>query len=353
MSPRIDIVITHVDGSAPGYEALCRKYAVEYVPSHVRDLGELRYVLRSIEKHAPWGQVVLVVQNRDHLPAWLDRRSVRVVLHDEFIPGDLLPTFHWATIAAHLYRIPGLAERFVYWEDDTLVGSPLSAADLYGEDGLLALKWATTPIPFGLGRFLGQYQRNLEETRRALARVLGRPVNAFLYPHAPLPSTRASWAAFHEAALDEPSFSGTVTRRSRGNEAALATVDPVVMYANWLEARLRGRGVGARYGLAVRWLMERHLGNLLGRTVARALRCEKFAVVNDERRMARHMTRLRDMRVRQGGAVFFNLNDEAYDGRTDTTLNPVSAGLLDQTLAVLFPTRSRYEADDETPSAGP
>ena len=53
--------------------------------------------------------------------------------------------------------------------------------------------------------------------------------------------------------------------------------------------------------------------------------------------MARHMTRLRNVRVRQGGAVFFNVNDEAYDRWTGTTLNPVSASLLDQTLAVLFP----------------
>ena len=99
--------------------------------------------------------------------------------------------------------------------------------------------------------------------------------------------------------------------------------------------------------------MERRLGDLVGRPGARTIRSEKFAVVNDERRMARHMTRLRNVRVRQGGAVFFNVNDEAYDRWTGTTLNPASASLLDQTLAVLFPGRSRYEADGGTRSAGP
>ena len=60
----MDIVIPHVDGSAPGYEALCREHDVDWVPCQVRELGLLRFVLRSIEACAPWvRQVTIAVQD--------------------------------------------------------------------------------------------------------------------------------------------------------------------------------------------------------------------------------------------------------------------------------------------------
>ena len=167
---QVDIVLPHVDGSAPGYEALCRRHTGEFVPCQVRDLGELRFVLRSISRYAARANIVLVVQSEGHVPHWLNRDCVRVVAHDAFIPQHLLPTFNWATIVANIFRIPGLSEKFVYWEDDVIAAAPLSPAALFAPDGLPVATWATTPIPFGLGALLGQYQRNLEETRRALSR---------------------------------------------------------------------------------------------------------------------------------------------------------------------------------------
>jgi hypothetical protein len=351
----IDIVIPHVDGSAPGYEALCRQHTGDFVPCHLRDLGELRFVLRSIEKYAPWGNVILVVQSEGHVPGWLDSRAVRIVYHHEFIPRELLPTFHWPTIAAHVNRISGLSPEYVYWEDDVLVGAPLRAADLFGPDHLLALNWASVPIPFGLGRFLGTYQQILEESRRALGRVLRRPVAAFLYPHAPLPATRASWARFYDAAIGDHGFHSTVTRRSRGDERAVPTIDPLVIYANWVDASMRRRGNGARRLSAVATVLKQ-LVAFAAPGSGQALQCSKYAVVNDEAHMRRNMARLRRAGARLGnsrGPVFFNVNDEAYDSweegghRNDgSTLNPASAKLLLETLAILFPGRSRYEQAD-------
>lgn len=49
----IDIVLMHVNGTAPGFEALCRQYTGTYIPCQYRSLGELRYGLRSIETNAP------------------------------------------------------------------------------------------------------------------------------------------------------------------------------------------------------------------------------------------------------------------------------------------------------------
>lgn len=343
--PRIDIVIPHVDGSTPGFEDLCRAHTGEFVPCQLRALGELRFVMRSIEKHAPWASIVLVVQSQGHVPAWVNRQTVRIVLHDDFIPSDLLPTFHFATIAAHLHLIPELSEQYVYWEDDVLIASDLRQSDLFATDGLLGLDWATTPIPYGLGRFLGAYQLNLEETRRSLGRLSGREASAFVYPHAPLPATCSSWTAFFTAAIREPSFRSTVTRKSRGNERLLPTVDPLVLYANWVDDALRGRTTLARYGRAAKTLATRLLSG--------GLRSAKYAVVNNERCMRRNMERLRHAvrrTTRSRDVVFLNVNDDAYDawcrpGETPdgSTLNPSSERLLIDTLAELFPEQSRHE----------
>ncbi|HTR87614.1 MAG TPA: hypothetical protein VMI56_24240 [Reyranella sp.] len=345
--PSIDIVIPHVDGSAPGYEALARQYTGEFVPCQLRDLGEFQFVLRSIDKYARWANVILVVQSEGHVPPWLDRRSVRIVCHDEFIPSELLPTFHWATIAAHIHLIAGLSEQYVFWEDDVLAGAPLRPVDLFAADGLLGLNWTGIPIPFGLGWILGTYQLNLEETRRALCRMLGRRVDSFLYPHAPLPATRPSAVAFHASAMEDPGFRGTIARRSRGDERALPTVDPIVLYANWVEAKLRHRGNAERRWQAVRRLRSSVSGS------GRAVKCGKFPVVNDAARMRRHMDLLRraDSRARQGdNVVFHNVNDEAYDNwsgegtkQRTSTLNPASPRLLKEALVSLYPAPSRFE----------
>ena len=348
---RVDIVIPHVDGDVRGYEALCRQITGAFVPCQLRDLGELRFVLRSIEKHAGWANVVLAVQSDGHVPAWLNRQAVRVVHHADFLPPELLPTFHWGTIAAHLHRISGLSEKFVLWDDDVLVGSNLRPDDLFGSDGVLGLPWTKTPIFFGLGKLLGIYQLNLEETRRALCRILGRKVNAFLYPHAPLPGTTASWSAFHDAAMSDPSFRSTVTRRSRGDERKLPTVDPLVMYANWIELKAKGLTDRRRLCQAIGTIV----GLPGGRAPSRRMSAKKYAVVNDEARMRRHMEGLRkacaeatDRKIR-----FLNVNDDAYDSwKRDgaaiggDVLNPASVRLLRETLAGLFPDPSHFEIQE-------
>lgn len=358
---QVDIVLPHVDGRAPGYEALCRHHTGDFVPCQIRDLGELRFVLRSISRYAPRANVVLIVQSEGHVPDWLNRDCVRVVAHDAFIPHDLLPTFHWATIAANIFRIPGLSEKFVYWEDDVLAGAPLSPADLFAPDDLPVPTWAAIPIPLGLGALLGQYQRNLEETRRALSRLIGTSAAAFLYPHAPLPATRSSWARFFDDAMRDTAFERTVTRRSRGDERSTPTVDPTVLYANWIEVVLRGKGNGLRYVQALSRAIRVAVPAMPGASAARWV-CAKYPVVNDPSRMRANMERLQRAAAAaalRGLPTFFNVNDEAYDpwdhgDRANAGLaerddpwapNPVSTRLLLATLVALFPERCRYERD--------
>ena len=100
-----------------------------------RDWGTLKYVLRSIDKFAPFvNNVFLVVQMESQIPKWLNRETVKIVLHEEFIPEEVLPTYSSCAIEMYLHLIPGLSEKFIYFNDDMILWNPHKPEDFFIED---------------------------------------------------------------------------------------------------------------------------------------------------------------------------------------------------------------------------
>ena len=140
----IDIVLPWVDGSDPEWRkerAAFRNDQSEETDaseSRYRESGTLKYLLRSIDRYMPWVRTVHFV-TWGHLPKWLDPEAPRlhIVNHREFIPAEYLPTFSSHTIELNMHRIPGLADRFIYFNDDMLVLQPLIPED-YFRNGLPA-----------------------------------------------------------------------------------------------------------------------------------------------------------------------------------------------------------------------
>lgn len=107
------------------------------VANRFRSTEELRYLLRSLERHAPWLRRIHLVTN-GQVPAWLDLSNprLRLVTHAEiFLESDCLPTFNSHAIELNLARIPGLSEEFIYSNDDTFLARPISIADFKDDDG--------------------------------------------------------------------------------------------------------------------------------------------------------------------------------------------------------------------------
>lgn len=149
--PTTDIIIPWVDGADPEWLAEKRKFENICAPRHAsscvtacddsvvatgadenaseiryRDWGTLRYILRGIERFAPWaGRVHLVTWG--HLPEWLDTGNERlnVVRHGDFIPAEYLPTFSSRTIELNFHRIEGMADRFILFNDDMFLCRPV------------------------------------------------------------------------------------------------------------------------------------------------------------------------------------------------------------------------------------
>ena len=99
----------------------------------------LRYSLRSAAVNVPWIRTVfLVIDDDQAVPDFPEVRDskVRVVRHSEIVPPEFLPTFNSATIEHFLAEIPGLGDRFLLANDDTLFWRPSGPEFFFAADGL-------------------------------------------------------------------------------------------------------------------------------------------------------------------------------------------------------------------------
>ncbi len=196
----VDAVLTWVDGADPDWDA-ARQERLDGLagssPDATRreasgrarfiDHGELRYALRSLDLFAPWVRRIHLV-TAGQRPDWLDVDHPRINLvdHRDLLPAEALPTFNSHAIESALHRIDGLAEHFVYFNDDMMLARPVRPERFFSTAGLTAVTLA--PGTVGLGDdadappFLKAAWNNRELLRREFGAVLSHPT-----PHTPQP----------------------------------------------------------------------------------------------------------------------------------------------------------------------
>ncbi|XP_055483779.1 N-acetylglucosamine-1-phosphotransferase subunits alpha/beta isoform X2 [Psammomys obesus] len=116
--------------------------------SRFEDNEELRYSLRSIERHAPWVRNIFIVTN-GQIPSWLnlDNPRVTIVTHqDIFRNVSHLPTFSSPAIESHIHRIEGLSQKFIYLNDDVMFGKDVWPDDFYSHSKGQKV-YLTWPVP--------------------------------------------------------------------------------------------------------------------------------------------------------------------------------------------------------------
>lgn len=102
-----------------------------------REWDAFKYWFRGIEKCCPWvNKVILVVQNENHIPEWLDTNNpkLKVVYHSDYVPGELLPTYNAMTICMYFGYIKDLQEQFIVCDDDYYFLNPITE-DKFFKDG--------------------------------------------------------------------------------------------------------------------------------------------------------------------------------------------------------------------------
>ena len=159
----IDFVIIWVDGNDPEWRAVKRQYTPQVGEDdgevRYRDWDNLQYWFRAVEKYTPWVNKIHFV-TWGHLPEWLDTTNpkLHIVNHKDYMPEEYLPTFNSHTIELNLFRIEGLAEQFVYFNDDMFINRPMSKEDFF-VNGLPCDTFAMNFIYFGKDS-AGQYNGN-------------------------------------------------------------------------------------------------------------------------------------------------------------------------------------------------
>lgn len=133
----MDIVITYVNGLDPVWQKQYKETTNAPIwVERFRDWGTLKYIFRGIENCMPFiNNVFLVVSTLSQVPNYINDKKVKVITHDMFIPKEYLPTFNCNTIEAYLYRIPGLSEEFIYFNDDMFPMKKMSPKNFF-EDGI-------------------------------------------------------------------------------------------------------------------------------------------------------------------------------------------------------------------------
>jgi hypothetical protein len=192
----VDFVFSWVDGNDPRLTAKRSLYlsGEEQAGSLYRDNGELRYALRAVERYAPWVRRVFLVTD-GQIPDWLNttHAKIRVVDHTECIPAAYLPTFSPRAIEAHLHRIPGLAEHYVYCNDDFFLLSPCLPEDFFTANGLpyLFTDWRQSRRD-GYARANTPHAASYVNTRSWLENHGFAPVPEVIAAHVPYPQTKSN-----------------------------------------------------------------------------------------------------------------------------------------------------------------
>lgn len=152
MPREIDFVVTWVNGSDPRHQAKLAKYKDDFetdfrASDSLDDIrwqqdDEIRLLLKSVDLFAPWVRKVWIVTDAqvpqfdvsDALAA-----KIHIIDHTEIFAGfaAYLPTFNSISIETMLWRIDGLAENFVYFNDDVFLTNPVRPSDFFHRDGIV------------------------------------------------------------------------------------------------------------------------------------------------------------------------------------------------------------------------
>lgn len=140
----VDMVFSWVDGSSSEFQrsraARMQSYVVgdgDDAPARYRQIDELKYALRSVYMHAPWVRRIFIATDSP-APAWLaDHPRVTIVRSEEFFADPAgLPTHNSHAVEAQLHRIDGLAEHFLYSNDDMFFGRPVDPELFFSPGGV-------------------------------------------------------------------------------------------------------------------------------------------------------------------------------------------------------------------------
>ena len=178
--------------------------STRYTRKNTSDDFELKWCLRSILSFAPWIRTVhLVVADGTHIPSCLtlfsesDLRKINIVYHDQIFGNHCsLPSFNSNAIETRLHHIPGLAERFIYFNDDTYLGQPMIPDHFF--EGNRPVFWNNCRWPAPSGADKSHFSKIVRNTM-----TKGNiSTSEYRFNHLPIPMTRSLMRKYETLFVD-------------------------------------------------------------------------------------------------------------------------------------------------------
>lgn len=222
----VDAVITWVDGSDPKHaqklseclRAQGIKRPATVSPSRLNDSGELDCCVTSIFRFAPWIRTIFIVSD-EQTPSLIAKLTntpyqdrVKVVDHKEIFRGhpSALPLFNIRSLTTALWRIEGLSDRFIFFNDDFFLLRPVQERDFF-RDGKMVVRGRHTQFKHlsTLGKLLSRLKTLFAKRKSGRAsHLLGQEMAAKLagmnkrylrLDHNPHPYLKHTLADFYSA----------------------------------------------------------------------------------------------------------------------------------------------------------
>lgn len=154
----IDVVIAWVDGNDDNHRNKLAQY-VENKNSlnqkgfltRFHQVNEIEYCIKSIRKFAPYVRTIFIVTD-EQTPSFLienpnkpEYKNIKIIDHKVIFEGfeQYLPTFNCYPIETLFFKIPDLAEHFIYFNDDMFLIDATKPTDFFTAEGFPVLrgKW--------------------------------------------------------------------------------------------------------------------------------------------------------------------------------------------------------------------
>ncbi|MEV6429260.1 stealth family protein [Nocardia sp. NPDC051463] len=260
----IDIVFSWVDGSDPEFRARRAGMLAQVVvgegddaDARIRQIDELKYALRSVDKNAPWIRRIFIATD-SAVPDWLGAHPKVTVVRavDHFSDTSGLPTFNSHAVECQLQHIEGLSEHFLYSNDDMFFARPVRPSMFFTPAGVSRFIEAGTRI--GPGRNNERrsgFENAARVNRELLAARFGHVIIRHL-EHTPVPLRRSVLLEMEEEFSGD--FARTRTSRFRSATDISVTNSLYHYYALFSgravpqeSARMRYVDTTSRNGLAL------------------------------------------------------------------------------------------------------
>ena len=155
---KIDVVYTWVNNQDPDWQSkfneICNAKNLSALGQYAQDSArfdnhnEIFFSLRSIHHFMPWVNMIYIVTD-SQIPTGIEfSENIKIIDHKDIIDNRYLPTFNSHVIEAHLHKIPGLTENFIYFNDDVFAARPLEASHFFKSNGISSLFLSNKSLNF-------------------------------------------------------------------------------------------------------------------------------------------------------------------------------------------------------------